>query len=211
MPDKLFNRDITLSTPNGTAGRLRDMGDGTFAEEHVARDPGLLRAVASTVLTRRANTTAYTAGQIVGGSAVAGFANNGMTFANFARIASGMVRLDRARLYKSQATAVGTFELCVFRGLPTISIADAGLFSAGVPVGVGSSDARLVARFAFDFATSRVGSDGAELAALPLSNSPAVVGLPANGTDLFALLISTGAYAPASGETFSVVLEGLAF
>lgn len=32
MPDKLIDRDITLATANGTAGRLRDMADGTFAE-----------------------------------------------------------------------------------------------------------------------------------------------------------------------------------
>lgn len=32
MPDKLINRPIALATADGTASRLRDIGDGTFAE-----------------------------------------------------------------------------------------------------------------------------------------------------------------------------------
>lgn len=209
--------DLSYSVPErGISRKLVDMGTNTFAEETVARDPGLLQAVVSNTLTRQANTTAYSAGQLIGGSASTGFANNGFTFSGFARagaaagVTAGRVRLDRARLYKSQANLLGSFELRVFRAQPTITIADAGSFSAGVPIGAGGANARLVARFAFDFTTAVQGSDGSELAATTISGIPAVVGLPNGATDLFGLLIATGNYTPASGETFSVVLEGLA-
>lgn len=211
MPDNILNG------ASGAPKRLVDMGSGSFAEETVARDPGLIQAVVSNTLTRQANTTAYSAGQLIGGSASVGFAGNGFTFANFARAAAasgvtaGRVRLDRARLYKSQANLLGSFELRVFRAQPTITIADAGSFSAGVPIGAAGASARLVARFAFDFTTAVQGNDGSELAATTLSGLPAIVGLPTGATDLFGLLVATGAYTPASGETFSVVLEGLAF
>ncbi len=181
------------------------------SDEIVSRDPSLPQIVISNTLARQANTTAYSAGQLIGGAAATGFASNGFTFSNFARGAGGRVRLDRARLYKSQANLLGSFELRVFRAQPTITIGDTGSFSAGVPIGAGGANARLVARFAFDFTTAVQGSDGSELAATTLSGFPAFVGLPNAGTDLFGLLVATGGYTPLSGETFSAVLEGLAF
>lgn len=172
---------------------------------------GFAKVVASNNITRLANTTAYTAGQIIGGSATVGFANNGFTFPSAARTAGGVFQINRARLYKSQANALGTFELVLFRAQPTITVGDAGAFSSGVPLGNSVAASRVVGRFAFDMTTALVGSDGAELAALPMSNSPILVSLPGAAVDLFGIIRSTGAYTPASAETFSVVLEGYAF
>lgn len=169
------------------------------------------RVVSAPAIVRRANTNPYTVGQIVGGSATAGFSNNGFTFAGISRIPGGLVQLNRARLYKSQATAAGAFELVVFRGQPTITVGDAGAFATGVPLGTAAAAARIVARFNFDMTTALVGSDGAELAVAPVSTVPALVGLPQNASDLFGILRVTGAYTPASGEQISVALEGYAF
>jgi hypothetical protein len=187
----------------------------------ISRDPSLPTAISSNTITRLANTTAYSAGQLIGGSASTGFDGggtslNGFTFSSFARFASvadqtAMVRLDRARLYKSQANLLGAFELRIYRAKPTISVADAGSAASGVPVGSASVSARLIARFAFDFTTAVQGSDGSELAVTTLTTVPALGSMPIGATDLFGILVATGSYTPTSGETFSVVLEGLTF
>lgn len=212
-------RNQTTATDLGSvpsAGDLELTGSTALTDAQLRAAPvgtvatGFAFAVPSNILTRQANTTAYASGQIVGGSASVGFAGNGFTFSNIARVAGGQVQINRARLYKSQATAAGTFELAIFRAQPTLTIADAGAFASGVPVGNATANARLVARIALDMTGALVGSDGAELASTPIS-TPALIQLPAGASDLFAVLRATSAYTPLSGETFSVVLEGYAF
>ena len=172
----------------------------------------LPRVIASTILTRRATTTAYAAGQLIGGAAAVGFTDNGLTFSNASRVAGGSVQINRVRLYKSQATALGTFEVRIYRAIPaTFSIGDTGVAATGISIGNAASNSRLVARAVFDMTTAVLGSDGAELAVLPLTGSPALVSLPSGASDLFAVIVATAAYTPASGETFSVILEGYTF
>lgn len=171
----------------------------------------LARTVTSDIITRQANVVQYTAGQLVGGSATAGFTSNGLTFANTSRVTGGVVQINRIRLYKSNPTALGTFEVRFYRAQPTITIGDAGAVSTGTPVGNSASATRLVGRATFDMTTAAVGSDGAELAALPITGTPILASLPSGASSLFAVIVATAAYTPASGETFSIVLEGYSF
>lgn len=180
---------------------------------------GFAKTVVGTTLTRQANTTAYAAGRLIGGSGTTGFdggggsAVNGMTFTGIARTAGGVVRIDRARLYSSNAALVGVLELRLYRAKPTITIADTGDIAAGAPVGSANSAARLVGRIQFDKSLGVAGSDGMEIAAAPLYG-PIITTLPSGASDLFGLLVTAvggAGYTPVSGETLSVVLEGYGF
>jgi hypothetical protein len=173
-------------------------------------------SIISTTLTRQANATAYSVGQLIGSSATTGLGTsgsiiNGFQFASFSRTAGGVIQLNRARLYKSQNTLLGKFELWVFRGIPTVTIGDTGVVASGVPIGSAGNANRLVGRFSFDMTTGAQGSDGAELGATPISGGSVLTTLPSGSSDLFGILVCTGAYTPVSGETFSVVLEGYTF
>ena len=168
------------------------------------------KVVASNILTRPANVTPYDSGQIVG--VTGGLAAGRFIFPGLARINGGAVRLDRLRLYKSQATAVGSFQLWLFRGDPaSVGIADRAVASAQVAVGNAASALRLAGRVSFDMTGAAVGSDGAEVAGITITG-PAILALAgAAETALYGVLVATGSYVPLSGETFSIVAEGYAF
>lgn len=215
--------DGRKSFADGFFSKLVDMGDNTHADQMVARDPGLARAIVGNTINRRTNTTAYTAGQLIGGSATGGFDGgggatdaNGFTFPNFARSPGGMVQLTSLRMFKSQATAAGTTEFLVFRGKPAFTIADAAaITTSGTGVSMGSALAtspRLIARFSLDWTQAVVFADGAELAVIPQRGFPAFGSALPDGTSLFGIHVARGSgYSPLSGEAFFPVLEGLAF
>lgn len=174
------------------------------------------RIISSNIMTRQANTTAYAAGQVIGGSATTGFDGggtslNGFTFTGFTRVAAGQGRIERIRLFTSVAALSGQFELRLFRGKPTITIADAGSFTTGVPVGNATATNRLIGRFSFDLSGGVAGSDGAEVAGVSVSGVPVLFSLPAGASDVFGILVAPVGYAPGIAQTFSFVAEGYAF
>ena len=169
------------------------------------------RIIAGSTIARLANTTAYATGQIIGGSATVASALNIMTFSGVSRTAGGVVRIERARLYKSNVSALGLFQLVLFRASPTLAAADAGALAGNVAVGNASSATRIVGRINFDMTGAMVGSDGAEVAGLPISGSGILCSPSGSAVDLYGVLIATGAYTPTSAETLSIVLELFAF
>jgi hypothetical protein len=172
------------------------------------------RVISGTTLTRLPNATPYTAGQIIGASATIGSASNIMSFANIARTTGGVFRIDRARMFKSQTTTLGSFQLVLFRSSPTLAGADGAAITTSLSVGNSTSTVRVIGRLSFDMTNGLQGIDGVEVGGTPTIGS-ALEGQCATGSsDIYGILIttpSTGSYTPSSGETISIVLEGYAF
>jgi hypothetical protein len=154
-------------------------------------------------MTRPANTTQYTAGDLVANNATVGsvvplaFSRNRLQGRNSGRILGGAMR-------KSAATVtVATFRLHLFSAAPT-------------PATNGDNGAILVSSLAnylgfmdFDFTTT--GNNGNIIGGAILKRNTALAAplhfsLTGSG-GLFGLIEATGAYAPASGETFDVALD----
>jgi hypothetical protein len=168
------------------------------------------KVVPSNTITRPANTTAYIAGQIVG--VTGGGVSGRFAIPSLSRINGGAVRVDRVRLYKSQATASGIFVLRLYRGDPAaVGVADQVSASSILPVGNASAAVRLVGRFIFDMTGAVLGTDGAERAGIPTTGQAVLVTTGSAETTLYGVLTTETSYTPISGETFSVVIEGYSF
>ena len=149
---------------------------------------------------RPANTADYASGDIIANSITAGsvvplkFGDAGATTFPF----SPNGRIVRARLRKSGATVTAaSFRLHVFSAAPVPVNGDNGALST-----TGSSN--YIGFIDFDGTAATIFSDGVcavTAPAIPLGFSLAA------GTPIYGLLEARGAYAPASGETFTVALE----
>ena len=148
---------------------------------------------------RPADTTAYASGDLVANSTTVGTVQP-LTLTNAARVTDGSGRIERIRLYKSGAGLTGAaFRVHIFASVPVVTNGDNGAFATSTAGYVG----------AFDVTMDRAFTDGAFGVALPvLGNS---VQFKASGTMLYALIEARGAYAPASGETFTVRAEVVRF
>ena len=161
--------------------------------------------ITSSTLTRLANATAYASGQLVANSTTAASVVP-LTWADAVRFSDGRsVRIDRARLFKSSANALGSFRLWLFRAAPTLAVGDTGTLAGGVTV------ADLVGRFDFDMTTGALGSDGCAAAGIPMIGPAVLTTLPAGSSTLYGLIEARGAYTPGSAETFSIRLETYRF
>lgn len=182
-----------------TADQLRALeGNGTSKPLAVAtRDSFITSSVA---ITRPADTTAYTLGDLVGGIAA---------IDNVSRSPGEALRVERVRLRKSGPSLTNaSFRVRLFRLLPVTNVADNGVFNNNGALALADIHGYLGY---FDIAMNESGTIGA--------TGPA--GTPNSGSGLtfetdptaptgqiWAMIEARGAYVPASGEVFTIVLEG---
>jgi hypothetical protein len=153
--------------------------------------PLVRRLSSSTDITRPANTTAYTAGDGVGTATACV-----QTLNNAAKINSGGGRITAVRLFKSGTTVTNaTFTVLFFNAAPT-DVADNAAFNL-----LYAEQSRFIASVALSTMTVQ-GSGGGFAFTLP---SPMIYYQTAQGSKaLYAVIIATAAYTPASAETFAL-------
>lgn len=154
--------------------------------------------------TRPADTTAYTAGDLVANSTSSGSVVP-LSFANAVRTAGDCVRIERVRIEKSTTSLTNaSFRFHLFEASPTVTIGDNTAFNSS-----GALSCNNVLNYVGSFSATLTnsGSDGAIGFALPTTGS-GVTASPTSGTSLFGLLEATAAYTPGNAEVFYVVLEG---
>lgn len=147
---------------------------------------------------RPANTTAYVAGQLVANTTTAGSVTALALAA--ARKAGGTGAIPRLSLKKSTATLTAArFRVHLFRDAPVVAVGDGGTFAGNV------SEAGYLG--SFDVVMDRAWSDGALGLAVPNTGSAAVFAAAAGSQSIQALIEARDAYAPGSGETFTLTLD----
>ena len=154
--------------------------------------------------TRPSDTTAYAVGDLVANSTTSGSVVP-LSFANAVRSAGDCVRIERVRIEKSGTSLTNaSFRLHLFEASPTPTVGDNGVFNNA---GVLATNNVLNHAGTFPVTMIWSGSDGAMGIGVPTTGAGATVS-PTSGTTIYGLLEVTGAYTPASGEVFYVVLEG---
>lgn len=197
--------DSGASTTNGYLRKMRDIfvaGVSLGAGQAVIGKVGGIADVPSGSVTRPADTAVYATGDLIANATAAG--SMAPIAIAAARVNGGTGVIRKVRLSTSNAAwANNTVRVHLFRGAPTSSVGDNGVFSgniagiAAVPLGYA------------DVTFDRAFSDGA--AGEGAINVGADTTFKAAGgtTNIYALLEVRGAYAPASGQTFTVALEVL--
>jgi len=192
-----------IKSYNDVLRRNIDQGDNTWAEKlSVVSNNSEVRIQAT--FTRPADTTAYAAGDLVANSTTAGSVIP-LSFTNAVRTAGDCLRIERVRVEKSGASLTNAaFRLHLFESSPTPTVGDNGVFN-----NAGALATNNVLNHAGTFSVTMIwsGSDGAMGIGVPTTGAGATVS-PTSGTTIFGLLEVTGAYTPASGEVFYVVIEG---
>jgi hypothetical protein len=160
-------------------------------------------AIIADSFTRPADTNAYAVGDLVANSTTAASVVP-LAFDN-ASIATGICRIDGARIRKSTATTTAaSFRLHLFHAAPSVATTgDNGAFGTVV-----SGAASYLG--AIDVTIDRAFADGAAGSGIPMRGSPLNVSVPA-GQIIYGLLEARGAYTPASAEVFTVTLEVFRF
>ena len=158
---------------------------------------GLHRRVAAPTFTRPANTTQYTAGDLVANDATAG---NVVPLAfDVGQLIQG--KITGGTLRKStNATTAATFRLHLFTVTKAVTNGDNGALAIADYSGY-------IGSLSFDMSSGAVGIAGG-----PLDKPATAPGTPlsymrANGGTLYGLLEATGTYTPASAETFTAILN----
>lgn len=173
----------------------------TAAGENHIGEVGGNSAVVGATFNRPANTTAYASGQLVANDTVVGNLAPMQIAAARVNDKTGLIR--RGRLTKSgTSTANAIFRAHLYKTSPTAANGDGGAFQTNNALTyIGSMD------FDMSSTNARAFSDGVKCIATPNVGSEIIFD-PATGTqNIFALLEARGAYAPVSGETFTLALE----
>lgn len=151
-------------------------------------------AIPSASFTRPADTTAYASGDLIANSTTAG--SVAPVAISVARVAAGSFLINRVRLSKSGTGVTGaSFRVHLFNTQPTVANGDNGALLT-------SGRAGYIGRVDFDMTAATIFNDGNAATA----DAGFLVAL-ASGQTVWALIEARGAYAPASGETFSMTLE----
>jgi hypothetical protein len=155
--------------------------------------------VANATFTRPSDTTAYASGDMVANSTTAGSVA-ALQFLTATPVA-GVGRIDAVRIRKSgTSTTNASFRVHFFNTAPTIASGDNAAFStSGSSTYIG----------AMDVTVDRAFTDGSCGRGTPVTVSPIL--LTTNNTTLFGLVEARGAYTPASGEVFELLVEGYKF
>ena len=156
----------------------------------------VIKKITATEITRPANTTAYTAGDAVGGAS-----SSVLTLSNAARTNSGGGRILGVRLFKSGTTVTSaTFTVLFFNSSPT-DVADNAAFNLTY-----AEKAYFVGSVALSTMTVQ-GSGGGFAFSYP--NPPLWFQTATSSKALYAVVTAAAGYTPASAETFSlnVVVE----
>lgn len=173
------------------------------ASDAIATTGGLAR-IASSTITRPANTTAYSIGDLVANNVTAGSVTP-FTLAA-ARINDGSLILRRIRLRKSTATLTNAqFRVHLFSASPTVSVGDNAAFnSSGTLSTTGSANYLGYVDISIDTAFS----DGAN-GFTTNGFTDIQIKLASGSTNIFALLEARSAYTPGNAETITITLEVL--
>lgn len=189
--------------------KLTHGADGTASDASATAPvpgytPGGLQAIPATAFNRPANTTAYTAGDLVADTVTAGSVAV-VAIPNAVRAAGEFLRVERVRLRKSGTGLTNaSFRVYLCRALPAFSVGDNGVLNTAGALAI--DDVVYVVGW-FDVVMDRSATAGARGVAAP--NVGAAVTLsPSSGTTLYAIIEALGAYTPVSAETFNMTLEG---
>jgi hypothetical protein len=172
-------------------------------QQHIGQVGGISNVwqPADSALTRPANTTAYAANQAIGSSTTVLFKFSGLFRAN-----GGSASLTGLRVVASlsgiAASNMGAVRAHLFNAAPSIA---AGLVDQGTFNTLLADD--LFKLGTVDFSTWNVGGGGSNL--IESYGAPALSPLPIIGAqtpapgarDLYMILVATGAFTPASGQT----------
>ncbi len=156
--------------------------------------------------TRPADTTAYTANDLVAGSTSVAAANSpAIPDAVYADWGDGF-RFDRVRLRKSAiSTTNASFRVHIFDRLPVWSVGDNGAGGAITALAVTTMDGHCgYVDITMDRASATAGAYG-----MANPSSGAITVKPNSGTAIYVAVQATAAYTPASAEVFTVDLEGI--
>lgn len=165
--------------------------------------PNLYRVASS--FTRPADTTAYTAGDLVANSTTA--ASVTPLSWTITRTVQGLIKVKRAILRKSNNSITNAdFHLHLFNASPTIATNGDNAAFLSIVSGYDKSLGTIWLDATLRYA------DGAVAVGCPLDSSDTYFPLemivaPAAGRIIYGLLSVEAAYTPASGETFTVELE----
>jgi len=156
----------------------------------------------SNVITRPADTTAYTSGDLVANSTTAGSVTP-FYWSNAVKFPGGPIRIERIRLVKSGTSITNAaFRVHLYNLTPaSITNGDNGAWLTSVSGYVG----------AFDITVDRAFTNGADGAGLTLTSTPMTAKMASGSTTIYALIEARGAYTPASAETFTLFIEGYRF
>jgi len=148
---------------------------------------------------RPADTTAYTAADLVANNTTAGSVTP-LSWSTAGRISTLGGSIQRARLKKSNTTVTNAaFRLHLYTASPTCTNGDNGAWLTTQSGYLGSIDLDMSG------ANGRVFSDAAEVIAAPTHGTE--INFVPTATTIYGLLAATAAYTPASAEVFTVELE----
>lgn len=155
---------------------------------------------------RPADTTQYSANDLVAPSTSV-LAGNTIEIPNAVMFPGEAFRIDVVRLRKSSISlTAASFRIHLFRAMPTWSVGDNGAGGAIGALACGVSDHVGYVDVTMDVA-SATASSSAYGKANPSVGSITIS--PVTGTSIFVAVQALSTYTPASGETFSIGLEGI--
>lgn len=206
--NKIYAPAVSVAMQGLAYGALgEDAQAVTAATPLPAWSPGGLLTVTASVV-RPADTTAYAAGDLVANNVTAG-AVAPLELIGTTRAAGEAVRIERVRLRKSgTGLSNAAFRVHLFRKAPVVSVGDNGVFNASGILALADIDGHVGS---VDVVMDLAAAIGARGVGLPSSGSGMTcesAGGVGHETSLWALIEARGAYAPVSGETFYVTLEG---
>lgn len=158
-----------------------------------------LTVVVSASFTRPSDTTQYAVGDLVANSTTAGSCVP-LKFGPVVEAQGDACRIEAARIFKTGTSVTSAaFRLHLWRIDPgTPGNGDNGALSEAGANYLG----------ALDVSVDRAWTDGAFGRGLPLTNTPMTSAPGGGGRELYGYLEARGTYTPASGEVFTVTLEG---
>ena len=162
-------------------------------------------AVLTAILTRPADTTQYTANDLVGRQTSV-VPVNSPAIANAVVMKGDAFRLDRVRLRKSGIVLTNaSFRVHIFDRLPTWTVGDNG---AGGAIGA-LAVADMAGHCGFVDVTMDRASATAGAYGMANPSSGSITVAPQADTTIYVAIQATAAYTPASAEVFTVDIEGI--
>lgn len=157
---------------------------------------------------RPADTAAYAPGDLVANSAAAGSVAP-VEFIGAARAVGEAIRIERVRLRKSSPSLTeAVFRVHLFDMAPTVGVGDNAAFSASGVLALSDIDGHLGFIDVTMVSAAAIGAKGVGIPAIGAGMTCKTEGGMGHETSVWALIEARAAYAPVSGETFYLTLEG---
>lgn len=169
--------------------------------------PGGLATVSASMV-RPSDAVAYAVGDLVANSTTAG-AVVPVELTGAMRGTGEAIRIERVRLRKSgPALTNAAFRVHLFRKAPTVSVGDNAAFNAAGVLALADIDGHVGhADVTMDLAAA-AGARGVGLPSTGAGITCETSGAVGHETSLWAVIEARAAYAPVSGETFVLTIEG---